>query len=449
MGDFLFNINALLLWKEKRKRMQTLIKNGFLVDPEAGKEGYFDLLLQEEKVLKVASPGEISEAEDMTVIDAKGKHVFPGFIDLHVHFRDPGQTYKEDTKTGSMAAAGGGYTTVVTMPNTKPPMDTVEHLNLQLEAIRRDAVINVLPSGAITMNQDGIELSDIEGMKKAGIVAITEDGKSVMNPELLKEALKIAARLDLPFFDHCEDMNLVNGGVMNAGEKSKELGMAGITNEVEDSIAKRDIALAAEAGATIHLCHCSTRDSVQYIREAKEKGYKVSGEVCPHHFTLSDEDILSDDANFKMNPPLRAKEDVLALKKGLGSGIMGMISTDHAPHSEEEKSKSIKDAPFGIVGLETAFSLAVTELVPDYLDLKGLVERMSLSPAKLLKNGKGTLKEGAIADIAIVDMEREYIINKENLISKSKNTPFHNKKVRGKVVMTICGGKVVYKEEKA
>lgn len=449
MGDFLFNINALLLWKEKRKRMQTLIKNGFLVDPEAGKEGYFDLLLQEEKVLKVASPGEISEAEDMTVIDAKGKHVLPGFIDLHVHFRDPGQTYKEDTKTGSMAAAGGGYTTVVTMPNTKPPMDTVEHLNLQLEAIRRDAVINVLPSGAITMNQDGIELSDIEGMKKAGIVAITEDGKSVMNPELLKEALKIAARLDLPFFDHCEDMNLVNGGVMNAGEKSKELGMAGITNEVEDSIAKRDIALAAEAGATIHLCHCSTRDSVQYIREAKEKGYKVSGEVCPHHFTLSDEDILSDDANFKMNPPLRAKEDVLALKKGLGSGIMGMISTDHAPHSEEEKSKSIKDAPFGIVGLETAFSLAVTELVPDYLDLKGLVERMSLSPAKLLKNGKGTLKEGAIADIAIVDMEREYIINKENLISKSKNTPFHNKKVRGKVVMTICGGKVVYKEEKA
>lgn len=449
MGDFLFNINALLLCKEKRKRMKTLIKNGFLVDPEAGKEGYFDLLLQEEKVLKVASPGEISEAEDMTVIDAKGKHVLPGFIDLHVHFRDPGQTYKEDTKTGSMAAAGGGYTTVVTMPNTKPPMDTVEHLNLQLEAIRRDAVINVLPSGAITMNQDGIELSDIEGMKKAGIVAITEDGKSVMNPELLKEALKIAARLDLPFFDHCEDMNLVNGGVMNAGEKSKELGMAGITNEVEDSIAKRDIALAAEAGATIHLCHCSTRDSVQYIREAKEKGYKVSGEVCPHHFTLSDEDILSDDANFKMNPPLRAKEDVLALKKGLGSGIMGMISTDHAPHSEEEKSKSIKDAPFGIVGLETAFSLAVTELVPDYLDLKGLVERMSLSPAKLLKNGKGTLKEGAIADIAIVEMEREYIINKENLISKSKNTPFHNKKVRGKVVMTICGGKVVYKEEKA
>lgn len=449
MGDFLFNINALLLCKEKRKRMQTLIKNGFLVDPEAGKEGYFDLLLQEEKVLKVASPGEIPEAEDMTVIDAKGKHVLPGFIDLHVHFRDPGQTYKEDTKTGSMAAAGGGYTTVVTMPNTKPPMDTVEHLNLQLEAIRRDAVINVLPSGAITMNQDGIELSDIEGMKKAGIVAITEDGKSVMNPELLKEALKIAARLDLPFFDHCEDMNLVNGGVMNAGEKSKELGMAGITNEVEDSIAKRDIALAAEAGATIHLCHCSTRDSVQYIREAKEKGYKVSGEVCPHHFTLSDEDILSDDANFKMNPPLRAKEDVLALKKGLGSGIMGMISTDHAPHSEEEKSKSIKDAPFGIVGLETAFSLAVTELVPNYLDLKGLVERMSLSPAKLLKNGKGTLKEGAIADIAIVDMEREYIINKENLISKSKNTPFHNKKVRGKVVMTICGGKVVYKEEKA
>lgn len=429
--------------------MAILIKNGFLVDPEAKREGFFDLLIEGENVKKVTPKGELNEAscEEAEVIDAKGRHIFPGFIDLHVHFREPGQTYKEDTRTGSMAAARGGYTTVVTMPNTKPPMDTVEHLNLQLEAIKRDAVINVLPSGAITMNQDGLELADIEGMKKAGIVAITEDGKSVMNPELLKKALEIAARLDLPFFDHCEDMNLVNGGVMNAGAKSAELGMPGITNEVEDSIAKRDIALAAEVGATIHLCHCSTRDAVNYIKEAKDKGYAVSGEVCPHHFTLSDEDILEDDANFKMNPPLRGREDVEALKKGLGSGVMGMISTDHAPHSEEEKSQSIKKAPFGIVGLETAFSLTVTELLGEVLDLKGLVERMSLTPAKLLKNGKGTLKEGAVADLVIADINAEYVIDKNDFVSKSRNTPFHGKKVRGKVLTTICGGKVVFQED--
>lgn len=428
--------------------MAILIKNGFLVDPEAKREGFFDLLIEGEKIKKVAPKGELDlGGGEALVMDAEGRHIFPGFIDLHVHFREPGQTYKEDTKTGSMAAARGGYTTVVTMPNTKPPMDTVEHLNLQLEAIKKDAVINVLPSGAITMNQDGLELSDIEGMKKAGIVAITEDGKSVMNPELLRKALQIAAKLDLPFFDHCEDMNLLNGGVMNAGEKSKELGMPGITNEVEDSIAKRDIALAVEAGATIHLCHCSTRDAVNYIKEAKDKGYAVSGEVCPHHFTLSDKDILEDDANFKMNPPLRGREDVEALKKGLGSGVMGMISTDHAPHSEEEKRRSIKNAPFGIVGLETAFSLTVTELLGSYLDLKGLVERMSLTPAKLLKNGKGTLKEGSVADLVIADIGKEYVIDKNDFVSKSKNTPFHGRKVKGKVLTTICGGKVVFQED--
>lgn len=425
--------------------MAIIIKNGYLVDPEVGREGLFDLLIEEDKVAKVGE--NLAAPENAEVIDATGKHIFPGFIDLHVHFREPGQTYKEDTKTGSMAAARGGYTTVVTMPNTKPPMDTVEHLNLQLEAIKRDAIINVLPSGAITMGQEGKELSDIEGMKKAGIVAITEDGKSVMDEKLLKEALQIAAKLDLPFFDHCEDMNLVNGGVMNAGKKATELGMAGITNEVEDSIAKRDIALAVEAGARIHLCHCSTREAVEYIGEAKEKGFPVSGEVCPHHFTLTDEDIKEDDANFKMNPPLRAREDVEALKKGLASGVMGMISTDHAPHSEEEKKKSMKEAPFGIVGLETAFSLTVTELLGEYLDLKGLVERMSLTPAKLLKNGKGTLKEGAIADLVIADLQREYVIDKNDFVSKGKNTPFQGKKVRGKVLYTICGGKVVFKEE--
>lgn len=431
--------------------MSIFIKNGHLVDVEAERDGLFDLLINDEgEVEKVGEKGSLDSfvKENTDIIDARGKYVLPGFIDLHVHFREPGGEYKETVKTGSMAAARGGYTTVVTMPNTKPVMDTVEHLNLQLEAIKKDAVINVLPSGTVTMGQEGKVLSDMEGMKKAGIVAISEDGKSVMDPEILRKGLIEAARLGLPFFDHCEDADLVHGGVMNAGEKARELGMPGITNEVEDSIAKRDIEIAEEVGATIHLCHCSTRDTVKFVKAAKEKGLPVSAEVCPHHFTLTDEDIIEDDANFKMNPPLRSRADVEALKEGLKSGIMGMISTDHAPHSKEEKEKSIKNAPFGIVGLETAFALTVTELLGEYLDMKTLVERMSLTPAKLLKNGKGTLKEGSVADLVVADINEEYVIDSDKFLSKGKNTPFNGKKVRGKVLYTLCGGKVAFREEK-
>ena len=430
--------------------MSTLIKNGHLVDVEADRDGMFDVYINDKgKVEKVGEKGSLDGfvKENTDIIDATGKYVLPGFIDLHVHFREPGGEYKETVKTGSMAAAMGGYTTVVTMPNTRPVMDTVEHLQLQLDAIKKDAVINVLPSGTVTMGQEGKVLSDMEGLKRAGIVAISEDGKSVMDPGILKKGLIEAARLGLPFFDHCEDATLVHGGVMNAGKKSKELGMPGITNEVEDSIAKRDIEIAEEVGATIHLCHCSTRDTVKFVKAAKEKGLPVSAEVCPHHFTLTDEDIIEDDANFKMNPPLRSKADVEALREGLKSGIMGMISTDHAPHSKEEKEKSIKNAPFGIVGLETAFALTVTELLGKYLDMKSLVERMSLTPAKLLKNGRGTLKEGAVADVAIVDIDEEYVIDSDKFLSKGKNTPFNGKKVKGKVLYTLCNGKVVFKEE--
>ena len=430
--------------------MSTLIKNGHLVDVEADRGGMFDVYINDKgKVEKVGEKGSLDGfvKENTDIIDATGKYVLPGFIDLHVHFREPGGEYKETVKTGSMAAARGGYTTVVTMPNTRPVMDTVEHLQLQLDAIKKDAVITVLPSGTVTMGQEGKVLSDMEGLKRAGIVAISEDGKSVMDPDILKKGLIEAARLGLPFFDHCEDATLVHGGVMNAGKKSKELGMPGITNEVEDSIAKRDIEIAEEVGATIHLCHCSTRDTVKFVKAAKEKGLPVSAEVCPHHFTLTDEDIIEDDANFKMNPPLRSKADVEALREGLKSGIMGMISTDHAPHSKEEKEKSIKNAPFGIVGLETAFALTVTELLGKYLDMKSLVERMSLTPAKLLKNGRGTLKEGAVADVAIVDIDEEYVIDSDKFLSKGKNTPFNGKKVKGKVLYTLCNGKVVFKEE--
>lgn len=430
--------------------MAIFIKNGTLVDVATNRNGKFDLLINDKGLIESVIPHDsfyLSKDNNISVIDAEGKYILPGLIDLHVHFREPGQEYKETVKTGSMAAARGGYTTVVTMPNTKPVMDTVEHLNLQLEAIKKDAVINVLPTGTVTMGQDGKELSDMSGMKDAGIVAISEDGKSVMDAEVLRKALVKAAELGLPFLDHCEDANLVNGGVINLGKKSKELNLSGITNEVEDSIAMRDIKIANEVGAVIHLCHCSTRDSVNYVKEAKDKGMKVTAEVCPHHFTLCDEDISCDDANFKMNPPLRGREDMETLRRGIGDGIMEMISTDHAPHSKEEKNKSIKDAPFGIVGLETAFPLVVTELLGKYLDIEGLVERMSLNPAKLLNLDKGTLREGSVADLIIADIDTEYEINSDKFVSKGKNTPFNHKKVRGKVLYTICNGKIVFKEE--
>lgn len=430
--------------------MAIFIKNGTLVDAATKRNGKFDVLVNDTGIIEKVVPNNtfsLDKCNEILILDAEGKYVLPGLIDLHVHFREPGQEYKETIKTGSMAAARGGYTTVVTMPNTKPVMDTPEHLNLQLEAIKKDAVINVLPVGAVTMGQEGKELSDMEGMKKAGIVAISEDGKSVMNSVLLEKALKKAAELDLPFLDHCEDANLVNGGVINLGKKSKELELPGIANEVEDSIATRDIKIADDVGATIHLCHCSTKASVEYVREAKKRGMKVSAEVCPHHFTLCDEDIKEDDANFKMNPPLRGREDMEALRKGIGEGVMDVISTDHAPHSFEEKNKSIKEAPFGIVGLETAFSLVVTELLGKYLDIEGLVRKMSFNPAQIIKIDKGTLKEGASADIIIADLDNEDEIDSSKFASKGKNTPFNHKKVRGKILYTICNGKIVFKEE--
>ena len=436
--------------------MILLVKNGWLVDPGSDRCGRFDLVIEDglvKQVIPVHADGIPDEAEDaaagdVEIVDAAGKYILPGLIDLHVHFRDPGLTYKETIATGSRAAAHGGYTTVCTMPNTKPVMDSKETIEQQLAIIEKDAVIHVLPIGAVTKGQMGEELADIRGMKEAGACALSEDGKSVMNAALLAAALPIAKEVGLPFFDHCEDMNLVRGGVLHAGKKAEELGMKGITNSVEDVIATRDIILAKEAGAKLHLCHCSTADSVTYVRLAKEAGLAVSAEVCPHHFALCDEDIPGDDANYKMNPPLRSREDMMALREGIRDGIMEVISTDHAPHSAEEKAKSIKDAPFGIVGSETAFAIAYTTLVEGgYLDLPGLVKCMSLNPAKVLGIPKGTLQEGYAADFTIVDTNESYRIDPDTFFSKGKNTPFAGKEVRGKIYSTYVDGKCVYRED--
>lgn len=424
--------------------MALLIKNGIVVNPVSGTEKRQDVRIEGSLVAKL---GENLPEEGAEVIDASGCYVMPGFIDLHVHLRDPGLTYKEEIKTGAAAAAHGGFTTILAMPNTKPVADCAEVIRYVHEKAAAEANIHVLQVGAVTKGQAGKELADIPGMKAAGSPAISEDGKSVMNAQLCKEGMKLAAEHDMVVLAHCEDINMVNGGVMNEDANAKRLGMKGISNAVEDVIAARDILLAKETGARLHLCHCSTKDSVKMVRLAKEAGISVTAEVCPHHFTLCSDDIRSDDANFKMNPPLRTREDRDALRQGLAEGIMDVISTDHAPHAAKEKAKSIADAPFGIVGLETAAALAYTELVKTgLLSITGMAEKMSANPAKILGIDRGEIAEGKAADLVVFDTREPYTIDPSAFLSKGKNTPFGGREVYGEAVLTVCDGTIAYEK---
>ncbi len=424
--------------------MKLLIKNGKVIDPATNTDEVLDVLV-EDGVIKSVAPS--IEGDFDKEIDANGLVVAPGLIDMHVHFRDPGQTYKEDILTGSKAAAKGGFTTVCCMPNTNPVIDSADTVKYILDKAAENKYTNVLPVGAVTKGMKGEEITDIAELKSAGICAISEDGKSVMDEEVYEKAMAKAAELNVPVLAHCEEINLVRGGVMNADSNAEKLGLKGITNEVEDIIAQRDINLAEKLGTTLHLCHCSTKDSVEMLKVAKDKGVKVSGEVCPHHFTLTTDDIPENDANFKMNPPLRTKEDRDELIRGLSEDILEVISTDHAPHSEEEKSKGFENSPFGIVGLETSVGLTVTKLVkPGHITLKQMIEKMSYNPAKILGIDKGTLKEGSVADITIFDPDEEYTVDKNDFESKGKNTPFDGYKLFGKVKYTILDGEIVYND---
>ena len=429
--------------------MSMLIRGGHLVDPAAGRDGIFDILVKDGVVAELAewnnqeAPVWQDNADE--IIDASGKYVMPGFIDLHVHLREPGLEYKETIATGAMAAAAGGFTSVCPMPNTKPSTDTPEKITALLEKAKQDAKIHILPIGAISIGQEGKVLADIKGMAKAGAVAFSEDGKSVMNSALYAEGLKLAAEAGVPVFAHCEDIDLVRGGVMNAGKRAEELGLPGITNAVEDIITARDIFLARETGVKLHLCHCSTKDSVKMIAMAKAEGLPVSGETGPHYFTMIDEEIPEDWGNYKMNPPLRGKADKEALIKALQDNVLEAIATDHAPHSKEEKEQSMLKSPFGIVGSETAYALTVTELVrTGKLTMTQLVERMSASPAKILGINKGSLQVGMPADITIADTDTAWSIDPEKFYSKGKNTPFAGKEVYGKIYYTIADGKIAF-----
>ena len=425
--------------------MILLIKNGTVINPGDKTTTKADVLVKDGKVTKIAPV--IKDAAD-DILDAKGCYVMPGFIDLHVHLRDPGLEYKEDIQTGGAAALHGGFTTIVAMPNTKPVADKPDVINYVKHKAEAVTKVHVLQAGAVTKGQKGEELADIRGMAAAGSPAISEDGKSVMNAQLYREGMKIAAEEGLAVLAHCEDINMVHGGVLNADAKSKELGFAGITNSVEDVIVARDILLAKETGVRLHLCHCSTKDSVRMVELAKEEGLPVTAEVCPHHFCMTSDDITEDDANYKMNPPLRTKEDVEALKKGLADDIMDVIATDHAPHAAREKEQGIQKAPFGIVGLETAATLTYTELVkPGILTPMQMAEKMSYNPAKVLGLEKGTVAEGSHADLTIFDPECEWVIDPAEFLSKGKNTPFGGKKVTGKVKATIVDGEIAYQEK--
>lgn len=426
--------------------MRTLIKCGRVIDPATGTDEVGDLLIEDGRIAQRS--GCLKEEADL-IIDASGCFIMPGFIDLHVHLREPGFEYKETIKTGAMAAARGGFTTICAMPNTKPATDSIEVVEYIVNKAKEESVVNVLPVGAISKGQSGTELADIEGMKRAGICAVSEDGKSVMDTALYKKGMQEAARLGLPVLAHCEDKSLVGNGVINEGDKSEEFGLPGISNAVEDIIVARDIILAKETGARLHLCHCSTADSVKMVKAAKEAGLPVTAEVCPHHFALTTDDMKKPDTNYKMNPPLRTKEDMEALKEGLKANIMDAIATDHAPHHIDEKAKSMLEAPFGIVGLETAAALTITELVEKgFLTPLQMADKMSYQPAKILGIERGTLQVGKIADITIINPVTEYNIDVNTFASKGKNTPFHGCSVKGKVLYTLVNGNVVYQYKK-
>ena len=424
--------------------MSLIIKNGRVINPPTNTNELLDIKI-DGNIISAVEAGIVPVFSD-EVIDAKGCLVFPGFIDMHVHFRDPGQTAKEDIETGSKAAARGGVTTVLAMPNTKPVVDTPELVNYVHEKGKAVGLTRVLQVGSVTKGMEGKELSDLEGMIKAGIPAISEDGKSVMDSGLYREAMKLVAKKGIPVLAHCEDINLVQGGVMNMGAKSDSMGEKGISNAVENIIEARDIMLAEETGATLHLCHCSTKESYDILKEAKARGIKVSGEVCPHHFTLTEDDIVPGDGNYKMNPPVRTKEDREALRKGLAEGVFEVISTDHAPHTAEEKAKGFA-SPFGIVGLETSASLTYTELVKSGIITEmQMAACMSSNPARILgMDNLGDISVGKSADITIFNPDMEYEIHAADFVGKSKNMPYEGRKVWGKVVTTIFDGRVVYK----
>lgn len=423
-----------------------LIANARILDPSCEPPVDFigDILIEGDRIIKVGSNlAQTKIAQGAQHIDASGLCAAPGFLDIHVHLRDPGFTHKEDIITGCKAAAAGGVTGVCCMPNTKPVTDSEEVLSYILDKAK-DADARVYPIASITKGMLGQELNDIAALHACGAVAVSDDGRPVENGGMMLNALKEAYKAGVPVISHCEDLTIIDGGIINEGRISKELGVKGMDRASEDSITAREIVLAESSDTAIHIAHVSTKGSVQLIREAKARGVKVTCETAPHYMMMTDELLLSYNANFRMNPPLREQEDCEAIVEGVLDGTIDAIVTDHAPHAAEEKANFLK-APNGIVGLETSFAAACTVLVHQCgMSLLDLVKLMSTNPANLLRLPGGTLREGSLADIVLFDPDRNWTVDAEKLHSKSKNTPFDGLELTGRVVRTILGGKTVF-----
>ena len=425
--------------------MKLLIANGYVIDPAQGTNTGRNLLLENGRVVGLSSHGD-AVPEGAEVFDATGLIVAPGFIDMHVHLREPGHEYKETIASGAAAAVAGGFTTVCAMPNTNPINDNAAVTRFVIEQAERAGLASVLPIGAITKNSAGTELAEMGEMKDAGIIAVSDDGRPVPTAGMMRRAMEYARGFDLPVIDHCEDKSLAGGGVMHEGHWSLVLGMRGMPAAAEEVDAERNCLLAELTGARVHLAHVSTRGAIEAVRRAKEKGLPVTCEAAPHHWSLTDEAVQDYDTNTKMSPPLRSQDHLDAIVEGLRDGTIDAIASDHAPHHADEKALEYDEAPFGIVGLETALGLAMERLVNQgVISLERLVELCATNPARILHlEDRGTLREGTRADLTILDPEMTWRFDASRSKSKSRNTPFDGHTFRGAAVATIVGGRIVH-----
>lgn len=421
-----------------------LISGGTIVDPVKGTMYQKDILIKDGKIEKMEEHMNPQDYKNVQVISADGKKIGPGLVDVHVHFRDPGFTYKEDIETGAVAAAKGGFTTVVLMANTKPSVDNVETLSYVIEKGEKTA-IRVHTCASITESLKGEKMTDMDGLKAAGAVGFTDDGIPILSEELVRRAMEKAAQLDVPLSFHEEDPSYIENNGINRGKASAHFGIGGSDRMAEISLVQRDLEIALSTGAIFNVQHISAKESVELVRRAKAKGANIHAEATPHHFTLTEEAAVTYGTLAKMNPPLREEADRMAVIEGLKDGTIDLIATDHAPHSEEEKSRPITEAPSGIIGLETAFALAISNLVkPGYLTLPQLFDRMSLAPSKMYHLPYGTIEEGGVADLIIFDDEQQVTFDK--FVSRSSNSPFLGQTFYGTIDMTICKGEIAYKK---